>query len=172
MWLLHPALWSSIVSGFVCLCVVWFLAGYQCFCALSSISAPSFLPVSVCFDAWYSVSLALLVVVVGDYPRFIFFSTLYTLSFCRGELYWISSCSLVPLVQSEVHSAAEPPASQRDDSPMDVDQPSPLEQDQPTLGECLGIWDKLTIGTSLAWISPYESFNFILLRALFICELL
>lgn len=36
---------------------------------------------------------------------------------------------------SEVHSVAEPPAAQRDDSPMDVDQPSPLEQDQPTLGE-------------------------------------
>ncbi|KAK2885499.1 hypothetical protein Q8A67_016336 [Cirrhinus molitorella] len=36
---------------------------------------------------------------------------------------------------SEVHSVAEPPAAQRDDSPMDVDQPSPLEQDQATLGE-------------------------------------
>ncbi|KTG02776.1 hypothetical protein cypCar_00008412, partial [Cyprinus carpio] len=36
---------------------------------------------------------------------------------------------------SEVHSVAEPPAAQRDDSPMDVDQPSPLEQDQAALGE-------------------------------------
>ncbi|XP_017342507.1 E3 ubiquitin-protein ligase HUWE1 isoform X3 [Ictalurus punctatus] len=36
---------------------------------------------------------------------------------------------------SEMHSAAEPPAAQRDDSPMDVDQPSPLEQDQAPSGE-------------------------------------
>lgn len=36
---------------------------------------------------------------------------------------------------SELHSVAEPPAAQRDDSPMDVDQPSPLEQDQAALGE-------------------------------------
>ncbi|XP_056588306.1 E3 ubiquitin-protein ligase HUWE1 [Triplophysa dalaica] len=36
---------------------------------------------------------------------------------------------------SEVHSVAEPPAAQRDDSPMDVDQPSPLAQDQAALGE-------------------------------------
>ncbi|XP_031421594.1 E3 ubiquitin-protein ligase HUWE1 [Clupea harengus] len=36
---------------------------------------------------------------------------------------------------SEVHSASEPPAAQRDDSPMDVDQPSPLEQDGAPLGE-------------------------------------
>lgn len=34
-----------------------------------------------------------------------------------------------------MHSAAEPPAAQRDDSPMDVDQPSPLEQDQAPSGE-------------------------------------
>ncbi|XP_036447821.1 E3 ubiquitin-protein ligase HUWE1 isoform X1 [Colossoma macropomum] len=36
---------------------------------------------------------------------------------------------------SEGHSVAEPPAAQRDDSPMDVDQPSPLEQDQAPIGE-------------------------------------
>ncbi|TRY66469.1 hypothetical protein DNTS_005364 [Danionella cerebrum] len=36
---------------------------------------------------------------------------------------------------SEVHSITEPPAAQRDDSPMDVDQPSPLEQEQSTLGD-------------------------------------
>ncbi|XP_053096518.1 E3 ubiquitin-protein ligase HUWE1 isoform X5 [Pangasianodon hypophthalmus] len=36
---------------------------------------------------------------------------------------------------SEMHPAAEPPAAQRDDSPMDVDQPSPLEQDQAPSGE-------------------------------------
>ncbi|XP_030625885.1 E3 ubiquitin-protein ligase HUWE1 isoform X2 [Chanos chanos] len=36
---------------------------------------------------------------------------------------------------SEVHSATEPPSAQRDDSPMDVDQPSPLEQDSAPLGE-------------------------------------
>lgn len=36
---------------------------------------------------------------------------------------------------SEGNSAAEPPAAQRDDSPMDVDQPSPLEQDQAPIGE-------------------------------------
>lgn len=34
-----------------------------------------------------------------------------------------------------MHSAAEPPAAQRDDSPMDVDQPSPLEQDQAPSGK-------------------------------------
>uniref|UniRef100_A0A671TAI7 E3 ubiquitin-protein ligase HUWE1 n=1 Tax=Sinocyclocheilus anshuiensis TaxID=1608454 RepID=A0A671TAI7_9TELE len=31
----------------------------------------------------------------------------------------------------------QPPAAQRDDSPMDVDQPSPLEQDQAAIGEVL-----------------------------------
>ncbi|XP_072512414.1 E3 ubiquitin-protein ligase HUWE1 isoform X6 [Salminus brasiliensis] len=36
---------------------------------------------------------------------------------------------------SEGNSTAEPPAAQRDDSPMDVDQPSPLEQDQAPIGE-------------------------------------
>ncbi|XP_051961197.1 E3 ubiquitin-protein ligase HUWE1-like isoform X7 [Xyrauchen texanus] len=36
---------------------------------------------------------------------------------------------------SEMHSAAVAPATQRDDSPMDVDEPSPLEQDQAALGE-------------------------------------
>nr|XP_055043826.1 E3 ubiquitin-protein ligase HUWE1 isoform X10 [Misgurnus anguillicaudatus] len=36
---------------------------------------------------------------------------------------------------SEVQSVAETPAAQRDDSPMDVDQPSPLEQDQAAIGE-------------------------------------
>ncbi|XP_073669096.1 E3 ubiquitin-protein ligase HUWE1 isoform X4 [Paramisgurnus dabryanus] len=36
---------------------------------------------------------------------------------------------------SEVQSVAETPAAQRDDSPMDVDQPSPLDQDQAALGE-------------------------------------
>ncbi|XP_066528621.1 E3 ubiquitin-protein ligase HUWE1 isoform X5 [Hoplias malabaricus] len=36
---------------------------------------------------------------------------------------------------SEGHSATEPPAAQRDDSPMDIDQPSPLEQDQAPIGE-------------------------------------
>ncbi|KAL2104073.1 hypothetical protein ACEWY4_000941 [Coilia grayii] len=36
---------------------------------------------------------------------------------------------------SEVHSASEPPSAQRDDSPMDVDQPSPQDQDSAPLGE-------------------------------------
>ncbi|XP_063064393.1 E3 ubiquitin-protein ligase HUWE1 isoform X4 [Engraulis encrasicolus] len=36
---------------------------------------------------------------------------------------------------SEVHSASEPPSAQRDDSPMDVDQPSPQDQDGTALGE-------------------------------------
>ncbi len=81
-------------------------------------------------------SQALLLVSVCALISYIFLH--YTLSLlCRGELYWISPCSLVPLIQSELHSVAEPPAAQRDDSPMDVDQPSPLEQDQAALGEVL-----------------------------------
>lgn len=37
-------------------------------------------------------------------------------------------------VQSEVQSMSESQSAQRDDSPMDVDQPSPLEQDPAPLG--------------------------------------
>uniref|UniRef100_A0A6Q2YT88 HECT-type E3 ubiquitin transferase n=1 Tax=Esox lucius TaxID=8010 RepID=A0A6Q2YT88_ESOLU len=39
------------------------------------------------------------------------------------------------LQQSEVGSVSEPQATQRDDSPMDVDQPSPLDQDPAALDE-------------------------------------
>lgn len=42
--------------------------------------------------------------------------------------------SLHSSLQSEVGSVSEPQAVQRDDSPMDVDQPSPLEQDPAPLG--------------------------------------
>lgn len=37
-------------------------------------------------------------------------------------------------LQSEVQPMSEAQAAQRDDSPMDVDQPSPLEQDPAPLG--------------------------------------
>lgn len=41
---------------------------------------------------------------------------------------------LVCFLQSEVQSMSEAQTAQRDDSPMDVDQPSPLEQDLAPLG--------------------------------------
>lgn len=127
-----------ILTGFVSLCVVWFLAGRQCF-LLKLHPNPLFSPMSECFDAWYWVSSTASGFGLWLPPFHLFSHIIHFLSLllCRGELYWISPCSLVPLVQSEVHSVAEPPAAQRDDSPMDVDQPSPLEQDQAALGEVL-----------------------------------
>lgn len=40
IWMLHPAFWFSPVCSFVFLCVVWFLAGYQCCFAKAPSQAP------------------------------------------------------------------------------------------------------------------------------------
>lgn len=157
----------SVASSFLICCPLWNV--WLCVIVLFGLPSkllcisPILAPIPCCKSALMHAPLSptLLLVSVWGYPITSLppHHTQYSLS--PSALSCISPCSLVPPVQSEVHSVAEPPAAQRDDSPMDVDQPSPLEQEQAVLGEALKSVDVPVTSSNwlengrqfLAWVS-------------------